>query len=115
LGRGSSCINTGGEKVFPEEVEEVLKTHPDVDDCLVVGVADDRFGQKVTAVLAASPGRVVAEADLIDFARRSLAGYKAPRRVVLVEEIQRAANGKPDYRWAKAVAEAAETPALVTP
>jgi acyl-CoA synthetase (AMP-forming)/AMP-acid ligase II len=115
LGRGSSCINTGGEKVFPEEVEEALKAHPDVADCLVVGVRDDRFGERVTAVLALSPGRTVEEGGLIDFARRSLAGYKTPKRVIFVDEVRRAPNGKADYRWAKSVAEAAETPATVAP
>ena len=115
LGRGSACINTGGEKVFPEEVEEALKAHPDVEDCLVVGVADPRFGERVTAVLAAAPGRSADEAGLIEFARRSLAGYKTPKRVVVVDAVRRAPNGKADYRWAKSVAEADAAPVKPAP
>jgi 3-oxocholest-4-en-26-oate---CoA ligase len=101
LGRGSVCINTGGEKVFPEEVEEALKSHPSVWDCLVVGVPDERFGERVTAVVSPRPGQAIDEAELVDFARKSLAGYKMPRRLVVVERVQRAANGKADYKWAK--------------
>ena len=104
LGRGSVCINTGGEKVFPEEVEEALKAHGDVYDCLVVGVRDERFGERVTAVLSARPGRRIDESALIAFARERLAGYKTPRRVIAVDEVRRAANGKADYPWAKSVA-----------
>jgi fatty-acyl-CoA synthase len=101
LGRGSGCINTAGEKVYPEEVEEVIKTHPDVADALVVGIPDERFGQRVTAVVA--PG--VAGTDVVDaineYLKERLAGYKRPRVVVQVEAIKRAANGKPDYPWAR--------------
>jgi fatty-acyl-CoA synthase len=105
LGRGSNCINTGGEKVFPEEVEEALKAHPAVADCLVVGVPDERFGQRVTAVLSLADGRgALDEADLLAFARTRIAGYKTPRRLILVPEVRRAPNGKADYGWAKAVA-----------
>jgi acyl-CoA synthetase (AMP-forming)/AMP-acid ligase II len=104
LGRGSVCINTGGEKVFPEEVEEALKAHPDVCDCLVVGVPDERFGERVTAVLSLNDGRGLDEAALAQFARGRIAGYKLPRRFVSVDEVRRAANGKADYKWAKAVA-----------
>jgi fatty-acyl-CoA synthase len=104
LGRGSVCINTGGEKVFPEEVEEALKAHPDVHDCLVVGVPDQRFGERVVAVLSPRPGAVLDEAALIEFARARVAGYKLPRRIVVVDEVRRAANGKADYKWAKSVA-----------
>jgi fatty-acyl-CoA synthase len=110
LGRGSGCINTGGEKVFPEEVEEALKAHPGVADCLVVGTPDERFGQRVTAVLALqrrgdrASGGNPDEAALIAFARTRIAGYKTPRRVILVDEVRRAPNGKADYAWAKAVA-----------
>ena len=111
LGRGSACINTGGEKVFPEEVEEVLKAHPDVEDCLVVGAADERLGERVTAVLAAAAGRSIDQAALIAFARTRLAGYKLPRAIVVAAAIERAANGKPDYRWARAQIEAASVEA----
>jgi fatty-acyl-CoA synthase len=104
LGRGSVCINTGGEKVFPEEVEEALKAHPDVCDCLVVGVPDPRFGERVTAVLSLNDGRRMDEAALSEFARSRIAGYKLPRRFVAVDVVRRAANGKADYKWAKAVA-----------
>jgi acyl-CoA synthetase (AMP-forming)/AMP-acid ligase II len=99
LGRGSGCINTGGEKVFPEEVEEALKLHPAVLDAVVVGVPDERFGETVTALVecrseAPNPG----EEDLIGWVRERLASYKAPRRVLPVATIGRAPNGKVDYR-----------------
>jgi len=109
LGRGSNCINTGGEKVFPEEVEEALKAHPDVADCLVVGVPDERFGQKITAVVALAPGRALDEEALLAFARGRIAGYKTPRRLIVVDEVRRAPNGKADYKWAKSTAMAAES------
>lgn len=104
LGRGSVCINTGGEKVFPEEVEEALKAHDAVWDALVVGVPDERFGERVVGVIAAQPGCTINDAALIEFARTRLAGYKMPRQLVVVETVQRAANGKADYKWAKAIA-----------
>lgn len=104
LGRGSMCINTGGEKVFPEEVEEVLKVHDSVWDALVVGVPDDRFGERIVAVLSVSPGRAVDKDELLAFARTKLAAYKLPRQLVVVKEVRRAANGKSDYKWAKEVA-----------
>ena len=104
LGRGSACINTGGEKVFPEEVEEALKSHDSVWDALVVGVPDERFGERVTAVVSARPGHVLDEAAVVTFARERLAGYKMPRRVIVVETVRRAANGKADYKWAKQTA-----------
>src|SRR6185295_6945453 len=96
LGRGSVCINTGGEKVFPEEVEEALKAHPGVYDCLVVGTPNERFGEQVTAVLSARPGHDVDERELIEFSRSRIAGYKTPRKIIQVETVQRAANGKAD-------------------
>jgi 3-oxocholest-4-en-26-oate---CoA ligase len=103
LGRGSGCINTAGEKVYPEEVEEVIKTHPDVADALVVGITDERFGQRVTAVVApANPGTGVVEA-INEYLTERLAGYKRPRVVVQVDAIKRAPNGKPDYAWARDV------------
>ncbi len=99
-GRGSNCINSGGEKIFPEEVEEALKTHPAVDDCLVVGLPDDRFGERVVAVVGCAtdaPG----EDELRAHLRDRLAGYKIPRQVVVVAHVQRAPNGKADYGWAR--------------
>jgi acyl-CoA synthetase (AMP-forming)/AMP-acid ligase II len=107
LGRGSVCINTGGEKVYPEEVEQVLKAHPGVWDCLVVGVADDRWGQRVTAVVQPREGANVELDDLAEHARQHLAGYKVPRTLHIVDSIQRSPSGKPDYPWAKKLAEAA--------
>lgn len=104
LGRGSACINSGGEKIFPEEVEEALKTHESVYDCLVVGLPDDRFGQKVTAVLSIADGASFNEAELNDHVRSKLAAYKAPRAIVLVDEVPRAANGKAGYKAAREIA-----------
>ena len=96
LGRGSQCINTGGEKVFPEEVEAVLKSHPDVFDAIVVGVPDDRWGEAVAAVVAPRPGRTPTLDDLAGHARTTLAGYKVPKRLVLVDEVARTPAGKPE-------------------
>jgi fatty-acyl-CoA synthase len=104
LGRGSVCINTAGEKVYPEEVEEVVKRHPAVYDCLVVGVPDPRFGERVVAVASNRDGMVAMEQEIIDYAGGQLAGYKVPRHVVVVEEVRRAPNGKADYKWAKQAA-----------
>ena len=101
LGRGSSCINTGGEKVFPEEVEDVIKSLPGVEDCIVFGVQDDRFGQRVVAVVHASSGASVCPADVVGGTRRRLAHYKAPKEVVMVPEVPRFANGKADYASAR--------------
>jgi acyl-CoA synthetase (AMP-forming)/AMP-acid ligase II len=100
LGRGSVVINSGGEKIYPEEVEEAVKTHPDVVDCLVVGVADERFGEAVTAVVACKHD-VSLTADDVAGALESLARFKRPRRFVFVPEIVRGPNGKADYKWAK--------------
>jgi fatty-acyl-CoA synthase len=97
LGRGSMCINTGGEKVFPEEVEEVLKLHPDIRDAVAVGVPDDKFGEAITAVVEPVPGTALDEGDVIAHVKGKLAAYKAPKRVVVVDSIQRAPNGKVDY------------------
>ena len=98
LGRGSGTINTAGEKVFAEEVEEVLKTHPDVRDAAVLGVPDPRFGEAVVAVVEPSPGAAVDEAALISFVKERLATFKAPRHVRVVRSLGRSANGKLDYR-----------------
>jgi 3-oxocholest-4-en-26-oate---CoA ligase len=97
LGRGSVVVNTGGEKVFPEEVEEVLKRHPAVRDAVVVGVPDDRFGEAVTAVVELAPDVTATEDELIALVRTSLAPYKAPRRIRFVDTIGRAPTGKVDY------------------
>jgi acyl-CoA synthetase (AMP-forming)/AMP-acid ligase II len=104
LGRASGVINTGGEKVFPEEVEGVLRTHPAVYDCLVVGAPDERWGSAVTAVVQPVDGVEVVLDDLAVHCKEHLAGYKAPKRLVLVDRITRSPTGKPDYRWAKDVA-----------
>jgi acyl-CoA synthetase (AMP-forming)/AMP-acid ligase II len=101
LGRGSVSINTGGEKVYPEEVEAALKGHPDVFDALVVGVPDPRFGQHVAAVVQPRTGTRPSLAELDTFVRREIAGYKVPRSLWLVDEVKRSPAGKPDYRWAK--------------
>lgn len=101
LGRGSVSINTGGEKVYPEEVEAALKGHPDVFDALVVGVPDPRYGQHVAAVVAAREGASLTLAELDTFVRGEIAGYKVPRSLWLVDEVKRSPAGKPDYRWAK--------------
>ncbi len=104
LGRGSVCINTGGEKVFPEEVEEVLKTFGPVRDAVAVGVPDDKFGEAIVAVVEPDAGEVIDEARLIQHVKSKLAGYKAPRRVLAIDTIGRSANGKVDYRRLKAYA-----------
>ncbi|MEV0245775.1 acyl-CoA synthetase [Nocardia sp. NPDC050712] len=101
LGRGSECINTGGEKVFPEEVEGALKAHPDVFDALVIGVSDPRFGQAVAALVQARPGAVLDLAQLDGHIRVTVAGYKAPRTYWIVEEMMRQPSGKADYPAAK--------------
>ena len=106
LGRGSACINTGGEKVYPEEVELVLREHPDVDDCVVVGVPDARFGEMVVAVVAPANGASLSEAELTEFTRARLAGYKRPRRFVVVDDLQRNAAGKANYTVLRSLAAA---------
>jgi len=107
LGRGSTCINTGGEKVFPDEVEVAIKRLPAVRDAVVVGIPDSRFGEAVAAVVEPEPGATVDLATVADEVRRTLAPYKAPRHLVLVPSIGRAANGKADYRHLQALAAAA--------
>ena len=98
LGRGSQCINTGGEKVYPEEVEEALKLHPSVHDAAVVGVPDERFGEAITALVEPNPGATADEAELIAHVKDKLAAFKAPKRVLSVSTVARAANGKLDYK-----------------
>ena len=109
LGRGSVCINTGGEKVFPEEVEEALKTHPAVLDAVAVGIPDEKFGEAVTAVVEARPDESVDEESVIAHVKSKLAAYKAPKRVVVVDTIGRAPNGKVDYKRLRDHASAALT------
>jgi fatty-acyl-CoA synthase len=98
LGRGSVCINTAGEKVFPEEIEEVLKEHPSVTDALVVGVPDDKWGNAVTGVVQLNAGSNVGEDELRGHVRERLAGYKVPKRVLFRPDLKRAPNGKADYK-----------------
>lgn len=104
LGRGSVCINSGGEKIYPEEVESALKAHPDVFDCIVVGVPDERWGARVVGVVAPRAGTAPSYDELAEHCRSLLAGYKVPRAVVLTEEIGRTNVGKADYAWASRVA-----------
>jgi acyl-CoA synthetase (AMP-forming)/AMP-acid ligase II len=104
LGRGSVSINSGGEKIFPEEVELALKSHPDVFDVLVVGVPDERWGERVTAVVKPRGDATPTVEELAEHARASIASYKVPRGLVLVDEIVRSPSGKADYRWAKTTA-----------
>ena len=101
LGRGSMCINTGGEKVYPEEVEEILKLHPGVADAVVVGVPDERFGEAVTALVEPVPGTVVDEAALVAHVQAHLSHFKAPKRVLALDTVGRAPNGKVDYQRLK--------------
>jgi 3-oxocholest-4-en-26-oate---CoA ligase len=101
LGRGSVCINTGGEKVFPEEVEEALKTHEAVVDAVAVGVPDEKFGEAITAVVELASGVDLDEAAVIDHVKSKLAHYKAPKRVLSIDSIGRAPNGKVDYKRLK--------------
>jgi len=104
LGRGDVCINSGGEKIYPEEVEAALKSHEDVFDVLVVGIPDERWGEKVAAVVQPRPGKTPLLEVLTEHCRTQVARYKVPRALHLVERIQRQPSGKPDYPWAKRVA-----------
>jgi acyl-CoA synthetase (AMP-forming)/AMP-acid ligase II len=109
LGRGSQCINTGGEKVYPEEVEQALKSHPDVYDALVAGVPDAKWGNHVAAVVQLREGATRPSLeDVQSYCRTHLAGYKIPRQLVIAETIQRSPSGKADYRWAQEVAVGAD-------
>ena len=101
LGRGSVSINSGGEKIFPEEVEGALKAHPDVFDALVVGVPDERYGERVSAVVQTREGKRPSVDDLRPVLSREIGSYKIPRSIWFVDEIKRSPAGKPDYRWAK--------------
>ena len=104
LGRGSICINSGGEKIYVEEVEEAIKRYPGIDDCLVVGLPDERFGQRVVAVASSTSNEPPSSADIQTWLRDSLAHYKIPKSITVLEAIKRAPNGKADYRWAKETA-----------
>jgi len=103
-GRGSNCINSGGEKIFPEEVEQALKAHPDIFDCLVVATPDERFGSKVTAVAAVRGDAQLSLASVQEEARKHIAGYKVPRELHIVEVVPRAPSGKPAYPKALEIA-----------
>jgi acyl-CoA synthetase (AMP-forming)/AMP-acid ligase II len=104
LGRGSVSINSGGEKIYPEEVEAAVKSHPAVWDATVVGVPDERWGQTVAAVAQLRPGASLTLAELQDHCRGMIAGYKVPRVLRIVDEVVRSPSGKPDYRWAQQAA-----------
>ena len=103
-GRGSNCINSAGEKIYPEEVEEAIKRNKEVFDCLVVGVDDQKFGQKVIAVVSMESDTHITQDSLVDSTRAFLAGYKLPKKIIFVDEVKRAPNGKANYKWAKEIA-----------
>ena len=104
LGRGSTCINSGGEKIYPEEVEEVLRSHPAIHDAAVVGMADPKWGQAVSALVSLSKDMDAPSLEeLKSFCRDKLAGYKLPKSLKVVPEIHRSPAGKQDYKWAKSV------------
>jgi acyl-CoA synthetase (AMP-forming)/AMP-acid ligase II len=104
LGRGSVCINSGGEKIYPEEVEGALKAHPAVFDALVVGVPDERWGERVAAVVQLRTDTTATLEELDAHCREHVAGYKVPRELHAVDHIERSPSGKPDYVWAKKIA-----------
>jgi fatty-acyl-CoA synthase len=104
LGRGSACINTGGEKVYPEEVELLLREHPDVGDVLVVGVPDERYGEMVVALVVPGPAATIDVDALDELCRKRLSGYKRPKRLFVVDDLQRSAAGKANYRLAREMA-----------
>ena len=105
LGRGSNCINSAGEKIYPEEVEEALKKNDDVFDCLVVGMPDEKFGQKIVAVVSTVNNKQLNQLQLIEDTRKIIAGYKLPKEIIFADEVQRAPNGKANYKWAKSFVE----------
>ncbi len=104
LGRGSACINTGGEKVYPEEVEAELRKHASVFDCVVVGVPDRRFGEQVVALVQVTDNHYLDEAEMAAWCRAHLAGYKTPRRFLFVDSLQRSAAGKAHHHELRALA-----------
>lgn len=103
LGRGSVCINTGGEKVYPEEVEVAARSHAAIIDCVAVGIPDERFGEKVALVASRIDGSSITSTDVIDHVKKSIADYKVPRVVVFVDQVYRSPSGKADYRWARQI------------
>ncbi|MGH2728340.1 MAG: AMP-binding enzyme, partial [Actinomycetota bacterium] len=107
FGRGSMCINSGGEKIYPEEVESAVKAHPDVYDAVIVGVPDERWGERVAAVIQPRPDRAPTLESIQEHCRTLIAGYKVPRQVYLVAQMVRHPSGKPDYPWARGVASGA--------
>ena len=104
LGRGSVSINTGGEKVYPEEIEEALKLLDQIVDANVVGVPDPKWGAAVTAIVQLTDGAIATDTELVDSLRASLSGYKLPKHIVRVDTLFRSPNGKSDYKWAVATA-----------
>jgi acyl-CoA synthetase (AMP-forming)/AMP-acid ligase II len=100
LGRGSVCINSGGEKIFPEEVESAVRSHPDVFDAIVVGADDERWGQRVAAIICPRADRHPTLEEVQQHCREAIAGFKVPRQLHVVDAILRSPSGKPDYRWA---------------
>jgi acyl-CoA synthetase (AMP-forming)/AMP-acid ligase II len=104
LGRGSVSINSGGEKIFPEEVEMALKAHPNIFDCLVVGVKDETWGQKVVAVIQRREVVDLSVEELKESASKYIASYKMPKEIVFSDQIERAPSGKPNYQWAQNLA-----------
>jgi acyl-CoA synthetase (AMP-forming)/AMP-acid ligase II len=105
FGRGSTCINSGGEKIFPEEVEEALRAHPAIQDAVVAGQPDPRWGERVIGVVSLRAGQAQPDVEAVrTFLADHLAGYKIPKALVWVDEVHRSAAGKQDYRWAKSVA-----------
>jgi acyl-CoA synthetase (AMP-forming)/AMP-acid ligase II len=104
LGRDSMVVNSGGEKIFVEEVEEAVRRHPDVVDALVVGRPSERFGQEVVAIVQLREGAALSPADLREFTSHTIARFKAPRAVLVCERVGRHPSGKADYRWAREVA-----------
>ncbi len=104
LGRGSFCINTAGEKVYPEEVESVLKSSPAITDSAVIGLPDELYGEIVVGLVSRAPGTEITEETILAEAKKTISGYKVPKKIIFVERIERAANGKMDYGWAKRTA-----------
>ena len=104
LGRDSLVVNSGGEKIFVEEVEDVIRRHPDVVDALVVGRPSERFGEEVVGIVQLRPGAALEPLELREFVAQSIARFKAPRAIAFCERIHRHASGKPDYPWARSVA-----------
>jgi acyl-CoA synthetase (AMP-forming)/AMP-acid ligase II len=116
LGRGSIVINSGGEKIFPEEVESAVRSHPDVMDAIVCGAPDERWGQTVAAIIQPRVGHEAPSLDSIqEHCRTTIAGYKLPRRLHVVDAVERSPSGKPDYTWATAIVTAGDTSATSAP